>query len=97
MDSAMSSNLLRLLPALTALSAPVFNLIPSVLESFSNSRAAEDDSTDRFVMAVSAFVAGRSQQIRAEQEAVRPAQGGQRITEEYLRGLRKGDCLWRFR
>ncbi|KAI0709834.1 hypothetical protein C8Q76DRAFT_599557, partial [Earliella scabrosa] len=30
-------------------------------------------------------------------ETPRPAQGGHRITEEYLRGLKRSDCLWRFR
>lgn len=27
----------------------------------------------------------------------RPEQGGQRITEEWLRSLKDRDCLWRFR
>ncbi len=85
MATTTSNKLLGLLPALTALSTPVFSLIPPVLKSFAASSATEDESTDKFVHAVSSFVAGRMQQIRSLQESVRPAQGGRRITEEYCR------------
>ena len=48
-------------------------------------------------LAILAFQLHTAEKRAAHREKPRPEQGGQRITEEWLRSLKTRDCLWRFR
>ncbi|KAL1943754.1 hypothetical protein VTO73DRAFT_4199 [Trametes versicolor] len=94
MDS-VKNLLLSLLPTLTA-TPPHIELLPAVLRSFDDPpECQQEDFYDHIASAVTA----RSQEIRSSLEVPRPrpAQGGRRISKDYLRELRQSDCLWRFR
>jgi hypothetical protein len=93
MANAGKENLRRLLLAAVPLLTRVMPVPPILQPMTCGAVMAHITDMAEFNQLISLAHQSQSQQT----ERARPEQGGQRITEEWLRSLKNRDCQWRFR